>query len=145
MASAVSLGGRPRSDCGRGMTKTGCARRVHAFQRVARARCSRNGCESFAGVLVPLQVVRTRSDAGDVGTAVAVEVGNCASGRRNAAAIQNLACPVAGREAVKINRMRSAAKARYYLVVSVAVEIGGIDIVGVEQRTVDHFALPAAF
>src|SRR6476646_2402957 len=93
-------------------------------------------------VFVPLQAGRI--DAGDVGAAVFVEVDYGACGGAHTAIVQVAACPSLGGgvEAVEIDAARLAAEAGDDFVHAVAVEVGGLDGVAVNQGGVDDFALP---
>src|ERR1022692_4987453 len=93
-------------------------------------------------VFVPLEAGRI--DAGDVGTAILVEVHHSACRGAHAAVVQRAARPVpgCGVVAVEIDASRLSAEAGDDFVHAIAVEVGGLDGVAIIEAGVDDFALP---
>ena len=93
-------------------------------------------------VFVPLQAGGI--DAGDVGTAVFIEVDDDAGGGTHAALIEIAARPVFGGwvVAVEIDAARLAAEAGDDLVCAVAIEVGSLYGVAVGERGIDDLAVP---
>ena len=83
-------------------------------------------------------------DAGDVGAAVSVQVGDGASGGAHAPFVEIGTGPALGGAIVgiQIDGVRLTSETGDNLVVAVAVEIGGLDSVSVKQRIVDYVARP---
>src|SRR5260370_25736684 len=106
------------------------------------ARGPRRARLAVGRVFVPLQAGGI--NAGDVGAAVFVEVGDSAGGGAHTALIEVTARPVLrrGLVAVDIDAVRLPAEAGDDFVHAIAVEVGDLDSVAVQQAGIDDFAFP---
>src|SRR5260221_13647758 len=96
----------------------------------------------WAQVLVPFQIVGCGTNAGDVGFAVAIQIGHRAGRGGNVSIIESGPIPVLSIKRINVHALRFTAHPRNYLIVSVAAEVRRDDSMAIQEAIIDHLALP---
>src|SRR5258708_3541935 len=96
----------------------------------------------WAQVLVPFQIVCRRPNAGDVGFAVAIQIGHRAGCGGNVSIIESGPIPVLSIKRIDVHALRFTAHPRNYLIVPVAAEVRRDYGMTIQEAIIDHLALP---
>src|SRR5258708_27382541 len=87
----------------------------------------------WAQVLVPFQIVCRRTDAGDVGFAVAIQIGHRAGRGGNVSIIESSPIPVRSIKRIDVHALLFTAHPRNYLFVPVAAEVRRDDSMAIQE------------
>src|SRR6185437_7125661 len=89
-----------------------------------------------------LQIVSRLADADNIVAAIFFQIRYSAASGGNRPPIQNLAAPFPRIPAVDIDAVRLPAESGYDFVAAIAIQIDAFDCVRIQQRVVNHFAIP---